>query len=277
MEFSNDRAAQEYGLAGYFLVSTGKDQISDYATTPDNWWSGYNVNLGTPLGPYSYSNGLFRRDFTGGVVLLNEPGGGAKTINVGSGYSDLNGAGTQSVTLGARRAAILTKAGGAAPVAPPAPVGPPAPSSVSSQYLSDMNWTSAISAWGPVEKNTSNGELPAGDGKPLRINGTQYARGIGTHAYSEIHYALGGRCSGMSAVVGIDDEVPNGLGSVSFQVWADGVQLYDSGRVSRGAPALSVAADLSGRFDLSLIVNGADNGIDYDHADWADAKLTCNQ
>ena len=36
-------------------------------------------------------------------------------------------------------------------------------------YLSDLPWVSAKGGWGPVEKDRSNGEMPAGDGKTLTI------------------------------------------------------------------------------------------------------------
>src|SRR5262249_24838248 len=32
-------------------------------------------------------------------------------------------------------------------------------------YLSDIPWTYAANGWGPVERNTSNGEIKAGDGQ----------------------------------------------------------------------------------------------------------------
>jgi hypothetical protein len=74
----------------------------------------------------------------------------------------------------------------------------------------------------------------------------------------------------------VDDEVPTwSAASVVFQVWADGTKLYDSGRVTRNSAPLTVGADLNGRYDLSLVVQDAGDGKDYDHADWADAKLTC--
>jgi hypothetical protein len=268
MEFSTNRAAQEFALAGYFMVSNGKDLISDYATNPDNWWTGYNVNLGTPLGSYTYSNGLYRRDFSAGVVLMVEPGGASRTINVGSGYTNVDGNPVQSVNLGGHGGAVLLKPGGVAPVA--------APPSSGQQYVSDLSWTSATSGWGAIEKDRSNGELSPSDGSPIRIRGTQYGKGLGVHAYSEVHYAIGGRCSALTATVGVDDEVPTwSAASVVFQVWADGTKLYDSGRVTRNSAPLTVGADLNGRYDLSLVVQDAGDGRDYDHADWADAKLTC--
>ncbi len=44
-------------------------------------------------------------------------------------------------------------------------------------YLSDLTWTSATNGWGPVEKDKSNGDSPAGDGKTITLNGTTYREG----------------------------------------------------------------------------------------------------
>ena len=41
------------------------------------------------------------------------------------------------------------------------------------------------------------------------------------------------------------------------------------------SPTATVNATVTGKTALQLVVtNGGDN-VDYDHADWADAKLTC--
>ena len=40
-----------YGLAGYFLISDGRDAMGNYpAGTPEDWWSGYDTDLGEALG-----------------------------------------------------------------------------------------------------------------------------------------------------------------------------------------------------------------------------------
>src|SRR4051794_39029172 len=97
---------------------------------------------------------------------------------------------------------------------------PAAGSAQTTTYLSDRAWTSATNDYGPVELDRSNGEDLAGDGVPIRLNGTAYTKGLGVHARSELRYALGASCSLFSAVVGIDDEV-GANGSVAFQVWSD--------------------------------------------------------
>jgi uncharacterized protein (TIGR03437 family) len=102
-----DAAGLEYGLASYFLISTGNDSIGDASTTPANWWSGYDVDLGAPLGSRSYTNGMFERDFTGGKVLLGEPGLSPQTVNLGGAYTRLDGTPVTSVTIGGAQGAVL--------------------------------------------------------------------------------------------------------------------------------------------------------------------------
>ena len=64
--------------------------------------------------------------------------------------------------------------------------------------LTKLKWTSAESLGQTrVGKNY--------DGKPLRIAGKEYARGIGTHASSFISYVLPGPAKSFRAKVGIDD------------------------------------------------------------------------
>ena len=71
---SSSIPAMEYNLASYFLVSSGNDGVSGAGQTPENWWAGWNVNLGEATGPrYTWDN-LLRRDFAGGMVLVNPPG-----------------------------------------------------------------------------------------------------------------------------------------------------------------------------------------------------------
>src|SRR5690606_7762900 len=53
-------------------------------------------------------------------------------------------------------------------------------------YLSDLDWVEASSYWGPIERDMSNGEQAPGDGGPITIAGTTYAKGLGLHAPSSV-------------------------------------------------------------------------------------------
>ncbi|WP_197355998.1 NPCBM/NEW2 domain-containing protein, partial [Streptomyces clavuligerus] len=142
------------------------------------------------------------------------------------------------------------------------------------QVLSTLPWSSAAGGWGPVERDRSNGEQAAGDGRLLTVGGTVTADGLGTHAPSAITYYLGGDCTRLTTGVGVDDETGPG-GSVVFQVLRDGAVAADSGRLTGADPARTLTADLSGALELRLVVTDAGDGTTYDHADWLAPRLDC--
>ncbi len=136
-------------------------------------------------------------------------------------------------------------------------------------YISDLGWTTATVGYGTIQKDKSI------KGNPLTLNGVTYAKGIGTHAASSITYNLAGKYSTFQSDIGIDDEeLGVGTGSVDFQVIADGNVIYDSGIVTGGMPTQSINVSVAGVQNLTLVANnGVPNNIDFDHADWAGAKL----
>ncbi|AXB48529.1 alpha-galactosidase [Amycolatopsis albispora] len=140
------------------------------------------------------------------------------------------------------------------------------------RYLSDVLWLRSSNGWGPVEKDTTNGERAAGDGGPITLRGVTYAKGLGTHAQSSVEYFTGGSCAEVRALVGVDD---GKNGSVTFEVWADGERVYDSGVLTPADPARTLVADVTGAAAVRLVATDAGNGITNDHADWAELTLTC--
>jgi alpha-galactosidase len=164
---------------------------------------------------------------------------------------------------------MLKIVGTVAPTPTPSPSPTPKPGV---NYLSDMGWTYSANGYGPVEKNMSNGENAAGDGKTITLNGTTYTKGLGCHAASEIRYNLGGQYSSFVSDVGLDDEV-GANGTVTFEVWLDGTKAYDSGVMNGSTATKNINLNVAGKNELKLILtNGGDN-IDYDHADWAGAYV----
>ena len=141
------------------------------------------------------------------------------------------------------------------------------------KYLSDFEWKSDTKGWGTIGKDN------AVSGEKLRLTGEdgsvkEYAKGIGTHAHSEIVYDLTDKNVNMfSAFVGVDRAMYNSPASIEFQVYVDGKKEYESG-VMHGKDAQQfVEVDLAGAKELKLVatVGGDTNGSD--HANWADAKL----
>ena len=142
------------------------------------------------------------------------------------------------------------------------------------QYASDLPWLYAANSVGPAERDLSNNERLAKDGKPLAIAGHHYDRGLGVHAASQVSFRLNGKCSSFKADVGVDDEA-SAQASVTFQVWADGEKLFDSGIMKGKMPARTLDVDLSNRIELNLFVDNGGDDRHQDHVDWADARVTC--
>jgi hypothetical protein len=109
-------------------------------------------------------------------------------------------------------------------------------------------------------------------GRPLRLGGRVYARGLGVHARSALTYALAGSFKSFAATLGVDSEVGNG-GSVVFRVIGDDKPLYESPVLRGGDTPLAVTVDVSGVLLLRLEVDEAENADVADHADWAEARL----
>ncbi|MFF1925301.1 NPCBM/NEW2 domain-containing protein [Streptomyces sp. NPDC058221] len=154
----------------------------------------------------------------------------------------------------------------AAAVMPPPPTG--------EAWASDMKWLTSVNGYGPAERDRSNGESGAEDGKPLTLDGKVYEKGIGTHADSGIEVYLGGRCSKFTADAGIDDEI-DGYGEVEFSVEADGKVLWTSPKVTGASAAVPVDVPLDGARHVRLKVTDTNASKTGDHGDWGAARFTC--
>ena len=145
-------------------------------------------------------------------------------------------------------------------------------------YLGDApaTWSVATNGAGPVEFDRSHGAANAGDGGTLTLAGTQYAKGLGVKAPSDIRFPLGGLCTAFRAIVGVDDET-SGAGTVTVEVWLDGVLVAASGVITGGDAPLSGALDVTDKTELRLVVTSAGDGSRGDHVDWADAQLDCTR
>lgn len=154
------------------------------------------------------------------------------------------------------------------------PIKPLAPNTYS---LSDLLWESAKNTFGPVEKDSSNGDKVGGDGRTLTINGKTYSKGLGVTSPSEIVYNLAGRCSSFSAEVGVDDLWNATRGSMVFQVFADNVKIWDSGLMTyTDAFRATGVLNLVGKQRLKLVTTDGGNGGQDDYGDWAIPTVTCD-
>jgi len=106
----------------------------------------------------------------------------------------------------------------------------------------------------------------------ITMAGQLFEHGIGTHANSLLIVELKEGSARFSASVGVDDET-SGKGSVEFSVIGDGKVLWKSGVMKGGQTPQKIDVDVKGVKILMLRVGDAGDGIDHDHADWADVKL----
>jgi alpha-galactosidase len=111
---------------------------------------------------------------------------------------------------------------------------------------------------------------------PLQIGARTFARGLGTHANSEITLALPPGAKSFEAFIGIDNnfDTQGKSGSAQFSVEAGGRELFHSPTLRGGGEpqALSVALP-PGTGTLVLKVDGTADGLSCDQADWAEARI----
>jgi hypothetical protein len=138
--FDGPAAARLYTFAMYLLMTSGRSALS---IAPGADWPGYDADLG-PIPAHAYvDQNVWRRDFSGGIVLANEVGRPARTITLPGSYRDLDGVEHTSVTLAGGTATVLTPV----PVTPPPPPVPPVPPA-------ETNTAAPVP---PVRKPTSGG------------------------------------------------------------------------------------------------------------------------
>jgi alpha-galactosidase len=132
--------------------------------------------------------------------------------------------------------------------------------------LDQLDITRTEQDWGDPHRDQSV------DGHPLSIGGRHFEHGLGTHAASNLYLTVNG-AQKFSASVGVDGEVTSTDASVEFFVLGDGRELWRSGVMRAGEPSKTFQAELAGVKTLALKVGDAGDGINFDHADWADAQF----
>lgn len=110
-------------------------------------------------------------------------------------------------------------------------------------------------------------------GRPLRLRGVEYPKGLGMHSQSSVTWRLDGECESFLATVGIDDETQD-RGNVVFAVEVDGKRVAaTSPQPGSAAPQTIGPLDLRGKRTLTLHVEFGELGDIQDHADWCDPVL----
>jgi len=138
------------------------------------------------------------------------------------------------------------------------------------QFLSDLPYAEPVVTWAPAKRDLSIA------GNPLRLAGRQYSKGMGAHAESELVFDLAGRgCRYFFAELGVDDETTCASTTAGFEVYGDGVKLFDSGPLGKGQPPRPASLDIANRRFITLKSTLADGQNWCDHTDWASARVAC--
>ena len=143
----------------------------------------------------------------------------------------------------------------------------PLQQTLNTAWLSALDLSKMQQGWGHAQKDKSVTE------KGISIGGMKFERGVGTHAASRIWINLRGGATRFIANVGVDDGTKEPRGSVEFKIIGDGKKLWQSGIIKSGEKARQIDVDLKDVQMLVLLVTDAGDGLDFDHADWADAHF----
>ncbi|MBC8373489.1 MAG: NPCBM/NEW2 domain-containing protein, partial [Planctomycetes bacterium] len=133
-------------------------------------------------------------------------------------------------------------------------------------YLDELNLGLSSTGWGRSRKNKSV------DGRPIKIAGKAFKRGVGTHPPGMIRLQLDGKTTKFTAMVGIDDETGK-KGTAEFQIVVKKKAIWKSGVIKGGQPAKPCEVDLTGIKQVDLVVTVGGDDYSHDHTDWADAKF----
>src|ERR1019366_5235584 len=134
-------------------------------------------------------------------------------------------------------------------------------------WISALDLSPIIQGWGQPQADKSV------TGTPMSIAGRKFEHGVGTHAISLARLDLHGSATRFSAWVGVDDNARGQEASIAFKVIGDGKTLFKTGAMRLGQAAEQVDVDVTGVQFLLLRVDATGNGISFDHADWAEAKV----
>ncbi len=174
---------------------------------------------------------------------------------------------TQSLTLTVpATGAVLLKFTGTDPVA-----------TNGSLALQRWIWSAVQSGKVAVKVFPTGSSLPTGASAAgaIVVHGSSYIDGMTLNAPAQLVYRLNGNCSTFQSDIGLDAAAQGG-GTVDYQVWADNIELYDSGLVTSSTPIKTVKVSVAGRKTLRLVVTDGQTGVTNDVADWANPTLVCS-
>jgi len=140
---------------------------------------------------------------------------------------------------------------------------------VGSVYCSDMSYTKLDNSGYAV-----NSDMHVMSTTPITVGAekTVYVKGLGVHAPSILTFQMDKKFNTFSAVCGIDAAMTVD-GSCVFIVYGDGVELKRTAKLLAGGVSEAISVPVTNVSVLKLEVTDGGNGINCDHADWANARL----
>ncbi len=110
-------------------------------------------------------------------------------------------------------------------------------------------------------------------GRPLRLGGREFPKGLGMHSRSTVTYSLAGKYRAFHAIVGLDDPTI-GEGTAACAIEVDGRRVFEERALSRAkGPQRIPIIDVVGAKRLTLSVDFGELGDSQDHVDWGEAVL----
>ncbi len=109
---------------------------------------------------------------------------------------------------------------------------------------------------------------------PLRIAGTTFEEGVGTHAACTLEYKLDGKYSRFDSLVGIDAvSAPKGRAKVHLMLDGKRIDLNAGKEITSKTPTIALRVDVRGVRTLELHVEYGVFGDVEAHVNWAKARL----
>ena len=109
-------------------------------------------------------------------------------------------------------------------------------------------------------------------GSPLRVLGTEYAKGLGTHSRCRLTYEIGGRYRRFRALAALDDSAP-AIANAVVRVLVDGQPAAEPVTLRPGEDPWEAEIDLTDAKRLTLVVEFGEACDVGDRVDWCDARL----
>lgn len=143
------------------------------------------------------------------------------------------------------------------------------------EYASNIQEEFASVGYGSLGKDV------ASSGGPIALMNEDsqkvvFDKGLGAHASSVVIYNIEGKgYTSFETYVGVDyfQVAQNSAATVGFTIEVDGVKQFTSGVMTVRTPMKQVKLDVTGASTIKLIIDNGGDNINYDHADWADAKF----